>query len=72
MKIVIEKSTNSDGLETQDMSIDGKFVLSVQPTENWSIDTFVDCVMVVEYMKQAFQAAKRGETLEVVVMTVDY
>ena len=72
MKIVIEKSTNADGLETQDMSIDGKFELNVHPTENWSIDTFVDCVMVSEYMKRAFQAGKRGEKLEVVVMTVDY
>lgn len=71
MKIVIEKSTNSDGLETQDMSIDGKFELVVHPIGDMAIYP-VACERIAELMKRAFQAGKRGEKLEVVVMTVDY
>ena len=72
MKIVIEKSKNSDGLEKQDMRIDGGSRLSVHPIDNVSIDLMVDCVTISEYMRKAFQAGKRGEKLEIVVMTVDY
>ena len=71
MKIVIEKSTNADGLETQDMSIDGKFEMVVHPIGDMPI-YLVSCERIAELMRLAYQAGKRSEKLEVVVMTVDY
>ena len=72
MRILIEKTTNADGLPVQEMSIDDHQALTVHPIDDVPIEQMVSCEDVVQYMRRAFQAAKRGETLEVVVMTVDY
>ena len=66
MKILVETKTNSDDLETQHMSIDGKRCLHVAPLCDCPEDAIigrdlVSCSDVVHYMQLAYEAAKRGE-----------
>ena len=74
MKILVTTKTNSDDLETQHLSIDGRKCLHVGPLCDCPEDAIigrdlVSCSDVAAYMQMAYDAAKRGE--EFVVEYVD-
>lgn len=70
MKIKITVGNNYDGCEWQEMSIDDKHVASVYPLYECPEDAIIgrdliSCKEIVSYMKQAYEAGKRGEEFEV-------
>ena len=73
MKIEIQKSTNSNDSECQDMIIDGKSRLHVYPLDDCPEDAIigrdlVSCVDVANYMKEAYEAGRRGENFVIEVV----
>ena len=74
MKIKIISSMNSEDLEREDMEIDGKYRLHVAPLCECPEDAIigrdlVSCIDVSKFMKEAYEAGKRGEEFEVEVVT---
>lgn len=66
MKITIKTGVNSDDAEHQEMTINEKKALSVYPLYECPEDaiigrSLVSCRDVIEFMRLAYAAGKRGE-----------
>ena len=66
MEIEIQAGTNRDGLSHQTLIIDGKERLYVGPLNEYPEDAIIErdlvsCVEVANYMKEAYEAGRRGE-----------
>jgi hypothetical protein len=73
MQIEIQKGRNSEDLERQTMIIGGKERLYVGPLSDCPEDAIIErdlvsCVDVANYMKEAYEAGKRGENFSIEVV----
>lgn len=73
MKIVIVRRNCDDYEESQELSIDGKSILSVGPLCECPEDAIigrdlVDCCRVAGLMKRAFDASGAGETFNLEIV----
>jgi|WetSurMetagenome_2_1015567.scaffolds.fasta_scaffold618271_3 hypothetical protein len=72
MFIVITKGKGWEGFETQSMKIDGQRKLNVHPLCECSEDAIIErdlvsCEQVADFMKEAYDAALRGEEFNVFI-----
>lgn len=73
MEIKIIQSENSDGMLCEDMEINGNFAQSVYPLNERPEDAYLErdlisCSAIADYMKEAYEAGKNGESFDVQVV----
>lgn len=72
MKIKIIQRTDYNDYLQEEMEIDGKYSVSVYPLCECPEDAIIErdlvgCSDIADYMQKAYDAAKRGEELEIIV-----